>query len=283
MLARLAGAEDWPKGYVPYEDTQSPNERYSILVPTYEAWDSNEASEEVNYFADLKEHRLLGKIKGADYFEHQNHRGLSSVWADDSSWCVTQYDDRFGFSTISVIEPKNTTFIQTDIGARIKKGLAGAIQTNGSEGGDAMAFYRIDSGKLLVRVASTTDPKEMDIKHARYAYFRGTFDVRSKKWISADARRLDYQAYDNASTALMDIDTDEEIPTTSDADGMLESLDRIMNGVYEFLHAVLPPARFAAIKKEQVEWLKKRDAASNVQEKCKLLQGRIKALQDLLW
>src|SRR5437016_2482929 len=104
-LARLAGAEDWPKGYVPYEDTQSPDGRYGVLVPTYEAWDSNEAAEEVNYFADLKEHRLLGKIKGADYFEHQNHRGLSAVWADDSSWCVTQYDDRFGFSSISIIEP----------------------------------------------------------------------------------------------------------------------------------------------------------------------------------
>jgi hypothetical protein len=30
---------------------------------------------------------------------------------------------------------------------------------------------------------------------------------------------------------------------------------------------ILPPTRFAAVKKEQVEWLKKRDAASSIDEK----------------
>jgi len=46
---------------------------------------------------------------------------------------------------------------------------------------------------------------------------------------------------------------------------------------------VLPPARFAAIKKEQIEWLKKREANTSIEEKCKLMEARIKALQELLW
>jgi hypothetical protein len=36
-------------------------------------------------------------------------------------------------------------------------------------------------------------------------------------------------------------------------------------------------------KKEQIEWLKKRDAAPSADEKCKLMEARIKALQELVW
>lgn len=285
-IARTAAAEDWPRGYVVYENTQSPDERYGILVPTSEAWDKNEASEEVNYFADLKNHRVLGQISGADYFERQNHRGLKALWADDSSWCVVQYDDRFGFSSIAIIEPTKTSFVQTDIGDRIVKGLAAAIKTKGENdesGGDAIPYYRFDSGKVLIRVASTTDPKELDLKHARFAFFRGTFDLHSKKWLNADARRLDYEGYENANTALAEIDEEMENTTFDKEEDKLQVLDEKMNGVYGFLRTVLPVARFAAVEKEQIEWLKKRDAASGVEDKCKLVQARISALQDLLW
>jgi len=39
----------------------------------------------------------------------------------------------------------------------------------------------------------------------------------------------------------------------------------------------------AQVKAEQIAWLKKRDAAGSVAEKCKLLEARIKTLQDLAW
>src|SRR5437016_5305428 len=122
-----APAIDWPEGYVVYENTQSPDERYGILVPTYEASETEGFLTEKNYLADLKNHRLLGKIAGADYFEHQNHRGLKTIWAEDSSWCIVQYDDRFGFDKISIIEPKGSSFIQTDIGKKIDNALGAAI------------------------------------------------------------------------------------------------------------------------------------------------------------
>src|ERR1043166_9092747 len=167
--ARSASAEDWPTGYVVYENSESPDERYGILVATVDAAENDEALEETNYFADLKNHHILGKIEGADYFEHQNHRGLKTVWADDSNWCVVQYDQRFGFDSISIIEPKETKFVQTDIGKRIVKALSAVIKSKGDgddeSGGDAAPYYRFDGTKLLVRVASTTDPKEMNIKH----------------------------------------------------------------------------------------------------------------------
>jgi hypothetical protein len=45
----------------------------------------------------------------------------------------------------------------------------------------------------------------------------------------------------------------------------------------------LPPARFTAVKREQIEWLKKRNAAPSTGEKCKLMKARINALQELVW
>ena len=284
----------WPQGYVVHEGSESADGRYGIAVP-----ESDEVEEEkpdagveeyhyVNYLADLKNHKLLGKIRDSDYFEHQNHAGLKTAWAEDSSWCVVQYDERFGFYSMGILEPKDTKLIQTDIGKRIKKALATVIKSKGEgddeSGGDAMPYYRLDDGKVLVRVVSTTDPKEMDIEHARYGFFQGTYDVQSKKWLDVNARRLSYQDYENSSTALDD-DIDQDIAnlTFNKEEEKLQLLDEKMNGVYGFVRTVLPPARFATVKKEQIEWLKKRDEAGSLEEKSKLLQERIKTLQGLLW
>ncbi len=62
-----------------------------------------------------------------------------------------------------------------------------------------------------------------------------------------------------------------------------KGFDDRMNEVYLAVRLVLPPARFAAVKKEQIEWLKKRDATTSIEEKCKLMEARIKVLQELLW
>ena len=34
-----------------------------------DAWEKDGSLEETNYLADLKAHQLMGKIRGADYFE----------------------------------------------------------------------------------------------------------------------------------------------------------------------------------------------------------------------
>jgi hypothetical protein len=173
--SRTVAAVDWPDGYVPYGDTQSPDGRYGILVPTYEAWEKDESLEDTNYLADIKNHQVLGKIEGADYFAHQNHRGLKAVWAPDSSWCVAEYDGRFSVDNLSILELKDSTFVQTDIGNRIGKALATAIKSKGDDDrGEASADvgpqFRIEPGrKLRVQAALNTDPKELHLKHARYA------------------------------------------------------------------------------------------------------------------
>jgi uncharacterized protein YecT (DUF1311 family) len=284
----------WPQGYVVLEGSESDDGRYGIAVPEsddVEKEKSDAGGEEysyVNYLADLRNHKLLGKIQGSDYFEHQNHAGLKTLWADDSSWCLIQYDERFGFYSMAILEPKDTKLIQTDIGERIKKALATVIKSKGEgddeSGGDAIPYYQLDDGKAIVRVVSTTDPKEMDTKHARYGFFQGTYDVHSKRWLSTGVRRLSYEDYENSDTALGDdIDQDLANLTSNTEEEKLQLLDEKMNRVYGFLRTVLPPARFATVKKEQVEWLKKRDAAVLPEEKSKMVAERIKTLQELLW
>ncbi len=71
--------------------------------------------------------------------------------------------------------------------------------------------------------------------------------------------------------------------TFANQDERAKSLDEQMNQVYQAAKFILPPVRFAKVKQEQTEWLKKRDAAGSIGEKCKLMEARIRALQDLLW
>src|SRR6266436_5782549 len=230
LSATKAAAGDWPDGYIVYENTQSPDERYGILVPSMDAWEKDESLEETNYLADLKAHQLMGKIRGADYFEHQNHRGLQVTWAPDSTWCVVEYDGRFG---------------------------------------------------VRVGTASTTDPKQLNEKGGHYALFHGTFDLRSKKWLTAEARPLTRNEYDGIGDPFGDLELDET--TFATEEDRAKGFDDRMNEVYLAVRLVLPPARFAVVKKEQIEWLKKRDATASIEEKCKLMEARIKVLQGLLW
>lgn len=62
-----------------------------------------------------------------------------------------------------------------------------------------------------------------------------------------------------------------------------EKLDAMLNAVYRIVRLTLPSARFAAVKAEQVAWLKRRDALATEPEKAKLTLERIQTLQGLLW
>jgi uncharacterized protein YecT (DUF1311 family) len=284
-ISRALAAANWPEGYVVHENTESPDGRYGIIVPGDESTIAQ--GESVNYLAKLKTHQTLGKIKGSDYFEHQNHAGLNVIWAEDSSWCVAEYQSRFGFASISILEPKDSTFTDTDIGEKIDKALAAVIRKQSHEsdegGGAAVTYFRLgDDRKLRVRVASTTDPKQISERGGYYALFQGTFDVRTKKWLATDARSLKRDEYEAADTAFSDLDT-QLASTSFEMQDKGEWLDERLNEVYTMLRVVLPQNRFAKVKQEQMDWLKKRDAASTPEDKKKMIDARIRELQELLW
>jgi uncharacterized protein YecT (DUF1311 family) len=280
-----ASAEDWPEGYILHEDSSSPGEQYGIVVPSQDAALNNEADETVNYLANLKTHQLMGKIAGADYFERQNHRSLAVTWADDSTWCIVQYYGRFGFDSISVVEPKGSSFTQTDIGERIQKSLNAVLAKQSGHHeteGDASVYFRMGPGrKVRVRATTTTNPKSLDTAKTYCALFQGTFDAEAKNWKVMDARSIKAEENDSLQTAYGDLGIDSMSFSTEE--DKAKWLDDRMNEVYQAARLILTPDRFAKVKQEQIAWLKKRDASNSVEEECKLTEAQINALQELVW
>jgi uncharacterized protein YecT (DUF1311 family) len=286
-LSETAAAVNWPEGYVVYENTASPDGRYGVLVPTMETWEQDESLSEANYLADIKNHRILGKIDKVDYFEHQNHRGLEVFWAPQSSICVVANDGRYGADSISVLEINDSSFAQTEIGDRIQKSLDGAMKKQAHDpemAGDTFPHFRFGTDrKVRVRALAQNNPKQFEDVKTYYALFQGTFDVAAKKWTVTDARSISAEQDDALETAYSDLEQDLEHTTFQNEEDKAESLDQTMNKVYRAAQFILPPARFTAVKREQIEWLKKRNAAPSTEEKCKLMEARIKALQELVW
>jgi len=57
----------------------------------------------VDYFADLQNHRLLGKIKNFEYVKGENHAHLDAEWTPDSKLCIATYWERYGFASAAVL------------------------------------------------------------------------------------------------------------------------------------------------------------------------------------
>src|SRR6476659_2836344 len=78
LMSFQASAADWPEHLPLHEGSRSPDGHYGIVVTTSSHVDdgatvllAEEGEEFVDYFADLQTHRLLGKIKGFEYVEHE--------------------------------------------------------------------------------------------------------------------------------------------------------------------------------------------------------------------
>jgi uncharacterized protein YecT (DUF1311 family) len=297
----IAVSADWPPNYIVEENSASPDGRYAVLVQSQDAALAEDDNESAVYLADTKAHATLGEIGKVDYFEHQNHRGLEVFWAPDSSYCVVENDGRYGADTISILEIRDSSFVQTEIGERIQKSLDGAMkkQAHGSEmSGYVSPYFRLGTDrKVRVRALSENNPKQFDNVKTYYALFQGTYDLAAKKWTVIDARSINAEQSDALQSAYQDNFAKHMIVAADPAQApenftgsvfsseeeKADALDKIMNDAYQAVRYVLPANRFAKVKQEQTEWLKKRDAAGSIGEKCKLMEARITALQDLLW
>jgi uncharacterized protein YecT (DUF1311 family) len=295
-------AADWPANYIVHKNSESPDGRYAALVLSKEgAIDEDQTEGNATYLANLQTRQTLGEIRGADYFEGQNHRDLTVQWTADSKWCVVTDWGRYGFASSSILEPKDSSFTQTDVGERIQKSLDSAIwkQSHDPEiSGEASVYFRLSPDrKVRVRSLASNNPKQFENVKTYYALFQGTFSLESKKWIATDARSIDSEQNDALESAYQDGSAKHMIVAANPAqvpedftgsvfsseEEKADALDKMMNDVYHAIRYVLPPDRFTRVKQEQIAWLKTRDAAHSVEEKSKLTENRIRALQDLLW
>ncbi len=281
-MTRAAEA-GWPEGYEIAENSESPDGHYGVLLPSRETAEKLEDTAIPNILVNLKTHRRLGVISAAEYFPGKNHAGLTVVWAPDSSWCVVTYHGRYGFDTVTLIEPKGATCKQTDLGQHIQKALNSAIAAQARDktaGGFGSAYFRSGPGRtVLVRATAYTNPKAFDDVPTYHARFAGTFDLATRKWTASEAHKAaDIDALDAAYSSKP-----EENITFTDEDSRLEWHDARLNEVYAGVRAVLPAERFAAVKKEQIAWLKQLEATDTPAKKCDLIAARIKELRKFVW
>ncbi len=291
-----AAAGEWPEGYAVSEDTVSPDGRHGLVIPV-----DRDTVDPVNYLADLKEKRLIGKIAKGNYIQRESRRSLQAFWSPDSRWCVVEYGERYGFGSVCVLEVTGSRFTQTDVGRHIQGTLDAAItrQSRGAErSGNANVSFRLGPGRSLrVRARASNNPKQFTEVKTFYAAFAGTFDLKTKRWFASRARKIEAEDDEAMESAYADLDGKEFIvlpegeDPPDDFDGQVfrseearaEKLDAMLNGAYRIVRRSLPPARFAAVKAEQIAWLKRRDALATEPEKAKLTFERVKALQDLVW
>lgn len=307
-------AADWPEHLTLHEASRSPDGHYGIVVTTSSHVDDGatvllpEKDEEfVDYFADLQNHRLLGKIKNFEYVEGENHAHLDAEWTPDSKLCIATYWERYGFASAAVLEPKGDSFTQTDIGQHIRKAIDTTIKKQSREvDADVYPQFYIEAGpKIRVFAEASNNPKQLEGVETYYALFQGIFDPRSKKWTATSARAItakDNEMLQSASEASCCFEVyavspepfkefpDAEEPLSYNDKSFFRSeeskfkyLDERMNDVYKAVHFVLSPSEFAKVKQDQIAWLKKRDANNSAAEKSKLTEERIKVLRQLVW
>ncbi|MEO8207309.1 MAG: lysozyme inhibitor LprI family protein, partial [Chthoniobacterales bacterium] len=238
-----------------------------------------------NYLVDVKNHRVIGKIEGVNYFKGQNHAYLGVQWSGDSGFCIADYDERFGFGSILLLEPRKEGLTQTNIGTKIQSALDTVTRKKSPDPKatcEASASMRIGKDrKIRFRVISTTNPKQLDDRPNYCAFFQGAYDVNTKSWTVGTAQPISVPMYDSLSAALFSGDWNNiEFSNAQDA---AEAYDRFLNDAYSALRFVLPKAQFDKIKVTQIAWLKERDAAPDLAAKNLLVKTRAQALQDLLW
>lgn len=97
-----------------------------------------------------------------------------------------------------------------------------------------------------------------------------------QKWTITNSRAITSNQNDALQVAYGDLDRDLAQTTYLGEKDKADALDQSMNNVYKAAQFILPRAGLTTVKKEQTEWLRKRDAASSLEKKCKLWRRRSK-------
>jgi len=112
-----------------------------------------------------------------------------------------------------------------------------------------------------------------------YALFQGTFDAATGKWTRSEAREI---SDPDPLEYAFDKGLDEGLTFLKEEDHF-QWFDERLNEVYQGVKLVLPAERFAAVKKEQIAWLKEREALPTTAAKCEFTGKRIQELRRLVW
>lgn len=268
LVAPAALAQTEP-GFRRFEETISPDGAYVLAWGWSKAGDlaalkewpkeqDNDQEAVENYLVDAVEGRVLAIIPGFTYFRgtpgRENHNGLSVGWSADSRDALAIYDGRWTNEAVVWIRPATRTLINVrDQLDDAYRGLLKAREKQRDPGGISFQYPAVLPGGVLVADAWAQHPKEDPVFHYR---------VRFRVKIDGDKARCE-------------VVSGRKIP-----DEIQEPTDEAaLNKVYGQLRASLNDAGRAALKKEELAWLKQRAAMESEVHRDDFTRMRVSALR----
>jgi len=267
----IAGAAEipWPRDFA-IENT-SPDGRYGILVDDRAEIGNGDLDKVLsrNYFADLKNHRIIAPIDNAWFAMNVGHTAYMAVsWTPDAKRCAIVYSARFGFRSIMLLEVEEGRLKQLNLGKTVDEEIAHLV-------GDAHVRWA-GRDRIQVWCTATDNPKSSSDRDTHCSCFRGIYDLTDGAWKLAETRPLTEAQAELVTYVLCD-------PGDAPASPESAALDVQMNAVYTALYVFLPRDRFESIRKEQRQWLAATDGAAKESAKSTRLRERLKYLDKFLW
>jgi hypothetical protein len=158
----------YAKDYLVSSSTLSPDKNFAVIYPTK---GNEEFPVGANYVVSLKPFAILGKLDAKfPYFKNENHGGLSSQWADDSSAALITLDSKWGPGDIFLVEFKDGKLARrTNLLRKMHDLLLADFKTaKAAPYNDYYDFIfesedepvcKFDGAKIDINALATTDPK----------------------------------------------------------------------------------------------------------------------------
>jgi hypothetical protein len=234
---------------VPYED---------------EAFDEAQPDSVANYLIDVATRKIVAAIPGFEYFRgpkwRKNRADLEIGWAPDAQNALAIYDGRWSSEAVVWIEPRAHKIV--DVQKQLEEAFRKVLRKKEPKLAAEVSIYFnsavIPRAGVLILNASGTIPKQDDT-----AAYRLKFKITG--------------AGDTVQFHLQNARVIKEAYTVPGDDPEGE-----LNKVYGQLRAKLPEARRAALRDEEMKWLKRREEITDDDCKTSFTNHRIVELRTLL-
>ena len=190
--------EQHAKDYLIADSTVSPDKKFAVIYPTLEA---EEAAENANRPEDIRDNlvalqpfTVLGELQTKyQYFQNQNHGGISAEWSDDSSVALITLHGKWGPHEVFLLEFRDGKLAHTtNLLAKAHDLLLPDYRKSKAEpyndnfdfifgGEDGPGFKLNGANRVIIDGDATTDPKGLS-DHRWSAQLKAVWNVAQAKF-----------------------------------------------------------------------------------------------------
>jgi hypothetical protein len=190
--------DDYAKNYLIAANTISPDKKFAVIYPTFEA---EEAADDANHPERIKDHivslqpfTVLGQLQTKyPFFQNQNHGGISAEWSADSSVALITLDGKWGPHDVFLLEFRNGKLTRTTnvlakahglLMSDYRKSKAEPYNDNFDfifDGEEGPVFKLDDANRVVIDGDAVTDPKGIS-EHRWSAHLKAVWNIAQAKF-----------------------------------------------------------------------------------------------------